>query len=255
MSSPDGPPATEAGGGAACSNAHPWTVERWHGPVSDLLAAVEPAATVTRLARIHTVTKPALVLGSTQRLEAADESRAAAAGVEVLRRRSGGGVVLLRPGGQVWVDFFIPASDPLWSDDVAHAAQWVGKLWAATIESSVDGPVSVHSGRLSADRWGRLVCFSGRGPGEVFVGGLKVVGISQRRSRQRARFQTTARLRHQAAGREAAHRTLDELEFLDVSPADRQAGRAVAATRSGTIPTTEANLTGALLRTLDADRS
>ena len=245
----------EAGCAATGSSAHPWTIERLHGPVSDLLETAEPPASAARLARIHTVTRPGLVLGSTQRLETADESRAAAAGAEILRRRSGGGAVLLRPGSQVWADFFIPASDPLWNDDVAHAAQWVGKLWSAVIGALVAEPVSVHSGRLVADRWGRLVCFAGVGPGEVFVGGLKVVGVSQRRNRQRALIQTTARLRHLAASSEAAHHDLDELELLDVAPADRMAGRAVMATRGGSVPTTEEDLTEALLRVLEAENT
>ena len=252
MSRPDGPSGLEAGGAATGSGTHPWTVERLHGPVSSLLETAEPATTAARLARIHSVTRPGLVLGSTQRLETADRSRAAAAGAEVLRRRSGGGAVLLRPGGQVWADFFIPASDPLWSDDVARAARWVGELWAAVIGPLVVEPVSIHSGRLVADRWGRLVCFAGRGPGEVFVGGLKVVGVSQRRSRQRARLQTTARIRHPAANDEADHHNIDELEFLDVPQADRVAGRAVMAGRCGSVPVTEAGLTEALLRALEA---
>jgi hypothetical protein len=39
--------------------------------------------------------------------------------------------------------------------------------------------------------WGQLVCFAGLGPGEVTagLGGAKVVGISQRRTRAGARFQ------------------------------------------------------------------
>lgn len=244
-----GPEAERAG--ATGSSARPWTIEHLHGPVSDLLEAAEPPASAARLARIHTVTRPGLVLGSTQRIETADGSRAAGAGAEVRRRRSGGGAVLLRPGSQVWADFFIPASDPLWSDDVALAAQWVGELWSAVIGPLVAEPVSVHSGRLVADRWGRLVCFAGRGPGEVFVGEFKVVGVSQRRSRRRARLQTTARLRPPAA-RQAARHDLDELELLDVAGADRVAGRAVMAARCGSVPATEEELTGALIRTLEA---
>ena len=40
-----------------------------------------------------------------------------------------------------------------------------------------------------------MVCFAGIGPGEVLVGGRKVVGISQRRNRGGARFQCAALLR------------------------------------------------------------
>ena len=240
MSRPDGPLG--------------WTVERLHGPVSNLLESAEPPAGTARLARIHIVDKPGLVLGSTQRLETADLSRAAAAGTEVLRRRSGGGAVLLSPGSQVWVDFFIPACDPLWSDDVAHAARWAGELWAAVIEPFVTSPISVHTGRLVADRWGSMVCFAGIGPGEVFVGRRKVVGVSQRRSRRRARIQTAARLRLPPAATlgHAADCSLDELDLLDLTSADRAAGRAVMTSRGGSIPATEADLTEALLRALEA---
>ncbi len=268
MSQPDGP--------AASVEAGSWTVERLHGSVSDLLEAAEPSRGSPRVARLHIVDRPGLVLGSTQRLKTADHVRAAAAGTEVVRRRSGGGAVLLSPGRQVWVDFFVSAQDLLWSDDVTHAALWVGELWSAVIEPFVTEPISVHSGRLVADKWGQLVCFAGAGPGEVFVGGLKVVGVSQRRSRDRARIQTTARLRHPSAaggcesagsittgclidpelrpsaagGCESAGSSLDELELLDVTPADRSAGRAVMSGRRSSIPAVEADLAEALVRAL-----
>ena len=227
-------------------------MERLTGPVSALLASAEPPAAAPRLARIHTVERPGLVLGSTQRFETADSERAAAAGVEVLRRRSGGGAVLLSPGCQVWADFFIPASDRLWSDDVAGAVQWVGELWSAVIEPFAAESASVHSGRLVADRWGRLVCFASTGPGEVLVGGLKVVGVSQRRSRQRARIQTMARLRPPApvGGGQSTGSDLDELALLDITSADRAEGRAVMAGRCGAVGTGEPELIEALLRVL-----
>jgi hypothetical protein len=37
--------------------------------------------------------------------------------------------------------------------------------------------------------WSSRVCFAGTGAGEVLAGGRKVIGISQRRSRNGARFQ------------------------------------------------------------------
>jgi hypothetical protein len=39
-----------------------------------------------------------------------------------------------------------------------------------------------------------VVCFGGTGPGEVVVGGAKVVGLSQRRTRDGARFQCSVPL-------------------------------------------------------------
>ena len=41
-----------------------------------------------------------------------------------------------------------------------------------------------------------MVCFDGLGPGEVTSRGAKVVGVSQRRTRLAARFQTSLYLRH-----------------------------------------------------------
>ena len=51
-----------------------------------------------------------------------------------------------------------------------------------------------HSGRSVPGELGELVCFAGRGPGEVFHGGRKLVGLSQWRSRQGALFSSCAYL-------------------------------------------------------------
>ena len=229
-----------------------WTVERLSGPVSELLDAPEPARGAPRLARLHTVERPGLVLGSGQPDSVADKAAAAAEGVEVVRRRSGGGAVLLQPGHQVWADFFVPADDPLWSDDVTEAALWAGELWASAVAPFAAEPVSVHTGRLKADRWGRLVCFAGQGPGEVFVGGLKVVGVSQRRNPRRARIQTTARLDDKpgAGAAEEAGPCLDELQFLDLAPDDRATGREGMARRCGVVRAAAEDLARSLLRAL-----
>ena len=222
------------------------------GAVADLLALEEPPTSASRLARMYTVEGPALVLGSTQKAGEADARRAASSGVEVLRRRSGGGAVLLRPGRQVWADFFVAATDPLWHDDVTLAAGWVGRLWASVVSSISDSGCSVHTGRLVADRWGRLVCFAGMGPGEVFLGGRKVVGVSQRRSRDRARIQTAARLQPDGsrAAPSAADDGLDELDLLDLSDVERAEGQKVLASRCTSIPATEVELKRSLLAAL-----
>ena len=48
----------------------------------------------------------------------------------------------------------------------------------------------VHDGALACGPLGRLVCFGTVGAGEVTLDGRKVVGVSQRRTRQAARFQS-----------------------------------------------------------------
>ncbi len=132
---------------------------------------------------------PALVLGSTQADAVVDWERATAAGVDVVRRRSGGGAVLVRPGEVVWIDVLVPAGDPLWEADVGKAFGWLGQTWAECLGELGVADAFAYDGRLVTGRWSSLVCFGGLGPGEVTVGGRKVVGISQRRTRAGSLFQ------------------------------------------------------------------
>lgn len=146
-------------------------------------------------------TSTALVLGSTQDLAAAAPARDR--GIEVVRRRSGGGAVLVEPNAMVWVDVIVPAADPLFDPDVGRAFMWLGEAWKRAL-GRVGIRADVHDGPLEAGPWGKLVCFAGLGPGELTVDGRKVVGMSQRRSRAGARFQCTALLRFDPARTAAA---------------------------------------------------
>jgi lipoate-protein ligase A len=134
------------------------------------------------------VTGPALVLGSTQPESVVDIDAARATGIDVVRRRSGGGAVLLLPGRHTWVDVTIGRSDPLWDDDVAIAFHWLGRAWARAGGALGVAP-AVHTGAPVESAWSRRVCFAGIGAGEVLLDGQKLVGISQRRTRDGARFQ------------------------------------------------------------------
>jgi lipoate-protein ligase A len=169
------------------------------GPAQDLHDLQLPDR---RIVAALEVDRPALVLGSTQPIEAVDPVALEAAGVDLARRRSGGGAVLLLPGEHVWVDVVVPAGDLLWDDDVEVASWWLGDAWAAALAAAPSAPRSagapvvggglvpeVHRRGLSDRRLGRIVCFAASGPGEVAVGGRKLVGISQRRTRRAARFQ------------------------------------------------------------------
>lgn len=138
------------------------------------------------------VTRPALVLGSTQPSADVDEEAIAGAGVDVARRRSGGGAVLVEAGRMLWTDVVVPAGDPLWHPDVGRAFWWLGDAWAAALAGLGAADAEVHRGALVRSRWSTLVCFAGLGPGEVRAGGGKVVGVSQRRVRGGALFQCAA---------------------------------------------------------------
>jgi lipoate-protein ligase A len=153
-----------------------WSVERLTGSATELHSKDLPDP-VERAVWILDATAPALVLGSTQ-------PWIDAAGIEVCRRRSGGGAVLVRPHEVLWIDVLLPRDDPLWDDDVARAAHWLGETWRDALGVGV-----VHTGRMIRTFWSSAICFAGVGPGEVLVDGAKVVGISQRRTRAGARFQ------------------------------------------------------------------
>ena len=153
-------------------------------------------------ARGVTVCRPAsaaLVLGSTQREHTIDRVRAAAAGLEVVRRRSGGGAVVVRPGHLLWIEVGVPAGDPLWHDDVGVSFYWLGDVWARALALVGLAGAVVHHGRPVRTPLSDRLCFAGLGSGEVTVRGRKVVGLSQRRSRAGALFHCAALLRWDAA--------------------------------------------------------
>ncbi len=170
--------------------ARPWEVVHHRESVAAFHGRPIPDP-VTRSVWVCDPTSPAVVLGSAQRDSVIDQGAAARAGVEVVRRHSGGGAVLVVPGELLWLDLMVPVSDPLWRADVGTAFEWVGELWAAAL-ADVGVASTVHCGRLQRSPWSDLVCFAGLGPGEVLVDGRKAVGISQRRTRAGARFQCAA---------------------------------------------------------------
>ncbi|CAA9252423.1 MAG: hypothetical protein AVDCRST_MAG50-2319 [uncultured Acidimicrobiales bacterium] len=131
----------------------------------------------------------ALVLGSTQPADSVDVDACRRHGIEVVRRRSGGGAVLVGPGEVLWVDVVLPRSDALWTDDVSHSSRWLGEAWSAALGDVGVAGGTTHAGALVCRRWSGAVCFAGLAPGEVTVGARKAVGIAQRRSRGGARFQ------------------------------------------------------------------
>ena len=181
-----------------CASRGSWRITRESATASALhagsAAAVGGPVPPRRTVRILEAVTPALVLGSSQPESDADPVALVASGVELARRRSGGGAVLVGPGLVLWIDFVIPASDPLWQRDVGRAAWWLGDLWAGALRDIGAGRPEVWTGPMRPTRWSTKVCFAGTGPGEVHVAGRKVVGISQRRNQRAALFQSAALL-------------------------------------------------------------
>ncbi len=164
-----------------------WKTQRWEGPAGEFHGSDPEPVRAVRWVR---VSRPAIVLGSTQPAADIDVAAAGRLGIDVARRRSGGGAVYLHPDDSVWVDITIPHDDELWVDDVTRSMLWVGAAFTSVLGQSFPvGAVAVHDGPFSAGVLARAYCFAGLAPGEVTAGGAKLVGVSQRRGRDGARMQ------------------------------------------------------------------
>jgi lipoate-protein ligase A len=232
-----------------------WEVDERSGPAETLHGswpAVERDPSGRRVG-VCRPTRAAVVLGSTQSPDVVDRAAARSAGLDVVRRRSGGGAVLVTPDDPVWVDVWVPSRDPMWQADVTAAFGWLGSAWARALERLGLGDVAVQgAGPGACTRWSSLVCFGGVGAGEVTVGGRKVVGLAQRRNRHGAWFHGACVVRWDPTAL---------LGALDLPPAERAAAAAgLAAAVAGVAdsaapgsgPTREA-VTAALLDALPAD--
>jgi len=137
----------------------------------------------------------ALVLGSTQDLSVVNSTECLKRGVEIVKRRSGGGAVLLSSETTVWIDVVLPATHELSVSDIGQAPLWLGKLFQRALIDLGVADLTLHELAMEKTDWSTLICFAGRGPGEVFMNdGRKVVGISQRRTREWVRFQIVVSL-------------------------------------------------------------
>lgn len=165
-----------------------WQVIQREGSAHDLHQSDHNPVQPTLI--LNQVKHPAVVLGSTQRNEVLNADVVQSAGLHVARRRSGGGYVVMIPGESMWVDIYLPRHDDRWHDDVERATWWLGRAWQSwLVELGITGTWSMHERGVSDRKLGRLICFAAAGPGELFLDGQKIVGISQHRNRYRARFQ------------------------------------------------------------------
>jgi lipoate-protein ligase A len=134
-------------------------------------------------------TNKAVVLGSRQSPELLDLEACRRNELDVVRRRSGGGVVLVLPPDLLWVEIVVPHG--VAPDDVRGSMVWAGRLWREALAGILPDPSSLVVSELPGPgtAWSDLVCFAGVGAGEVLLDGRKLVGLSQRRTRRGLRIQ------------------------------------------------------------------
>ena len=104
---------------------------------------------------------PAVVLGSTQPESSLDYARARSLGLDIARRRSGGGAVVVRPGAVLWVTVDLPAADPLWQDDLGRSFLWLGEAWARALAAAGAPAPKVHHGPPLRTERSPTPCFPG----------------------------------------------------------------------------------------------
>ncbi len=136
-------------------------------------------------------TRPALVLGSRQPVTDELVVRCERASLDVVRRRSGGGAVLVHPTSSLWIDVYIAAGGPCWDSEPVATMRRVGSWWKQVLDRELRGSRELRLAVGNDDDAGRgaMVCFAGRVCGEVLEGDAKLVGCSQRRSRTMIRVQ------------------------------------------------------------------
>lgn len=159
----------------------------WAGRATALHA--RPVGASHRATVLH-ATRRAIVLGKAQRVDDGFDARAAAMGLEVARRVSGGSAVIVGPDECAWLDVIVARGAPGWNDDVGKAGCWIGDQWVAAFAAVGVGELRVHRTAMEKRPGYDAVCFAGVAAGEVVTPeGAKLVGVSQRRTRQWALFQ------------------------------------------------------------------
>lgn len=220
-----------------------WKLHRWQGTAGEF-HALDLAC--DRAVWLCEPSAPALVLGSTQPEDIIDREAAAALGLEVARRRSGGGVVFVDPTESIWIDVTIPRGDPLWVEDVSASMIWLGEAFVDALRGWMTG--TTYPGPFRQGAHGRDVCFAGLSPGEVLAATVdrdvdrKVVGISQRRGREGARFQCLLYRRWQPESWSGAFR-------------DPETARAATQMDIGCVPATAGEVVEALWSVLEHGNS
>jgi lipoate---protein ligase len=139
--------------------------------------------------------QPALVLGNGQPEAVVDVDACGASGVEVLRRTSGGTAVLADQY-LLSMEVALPMSHPLAGGDIVHGYQWIGELFAQTLQvlgvpeaRAIPRPEVRSLPTIAKDDPIRWACYGTLSPFEPVVGLRKAVGLCQVRRRAAMLYQ------------------------------------------------------------------
>ena len=124
---------------------------------------------------------PAIVLGRSQWALSAALPPCT---LPTIGRQAGGGAVLVGPW-MLGVSLALPAADPrVAGETIADSYRWLGAAFVAALSSHGVAAESVpRAGTRAAPASLGWACFAGVAPWELVIGGRKIVGFAQRRSR------------------------------------------------------------------------
>ena len=140
--------------------------------------------------------RPALVLGTSQKLQAVNLEYCRQHQIAVYRRTSGGAAVLSEPRF-LSLDIALPPNHPFAPADIVKTYAWLGQTWLETLQTlglskvKLVVPEEIRAAKnlnlvaeeAEDDRLARLVCFGSLSPYEVVSEGRKLVGLAQVRRR------------------------------------------------------------------------
>lgn len=133
---------------------------------------------------------PAVVLGSSQRIDEGRRAAALMAGADLVQRRSGGGAVLAGPW-LLGVSVVLPPDHPLVDAGIVGSYRWIGEAHAAALRGlGIDAEALQPSALAVREAPGRdrdlgWACFGALSPWEVAAPRRrKVVGLAQVRRRR-----------------------------------------------------------------------
>ncbi len=142
-------------------------------------------------AALNQIATDALVLGSSQTTDLIDQKRANDDSIEIAKRRTGGGIVFIDKRQDAWLDIYVPSDAPFLSPKIENSFDWLGLIWLEALKATAPevGFRLLKSKPTNPASLAGSLCFNSMGFGEIALGPSKVVGISQRRSRDYSKFQ------------------------------------------------------------------